>query len=76
MSRYDEIDWEDRNFDAVKPGVIVQNSHTMRYAEVVEEPDHERVCVRMVAVGRMRWKLEDLTWRRKTMAVAIFNTGT
>ncbi len=71
--RYGEIrDWTDTDFSACKPGVIVQHADTMRYAAVVDVPDHDEVRVQNVE-GLQTWQLEDLSWYGRGGArVAVF----
>ncbi len=64
-------DWTETNFAEVKPGVIVQNSVSMRYAMVVDIPDHDEVRVQNVE-GLQTWQLEDLSHYRNGMVVAVF----
>ncbi len=64
-------DWTETDFAAVKPGVIVQHSGSMRYAEVVSDPDHDAVRVQNVE-GLQTWQLEDLSYYRKDEVVAVF----
>ena len=71
--RRDTEHWTETNFDAVKPGATVQHGKTNRYGVVVEEPDHEQVKVRNEE-GEQMWPLSELTWYRRTGAVAIFFT--
>ncbi len=71
MSKYNFDEWTDRDFSEVKPGKVVQHFTTMRYALVIEEPDHERVRVRLSDASEVWWKLGDLMWRRSTMAAVV-----